>query len=269
MVIKVAVVGVGRTGSLVARRLFDRRFQVVAAFAGPQDQAVGTDLGETVGCALAGINVNSSAELGEILDAVKPDVVVDFTSADAFAGNLPVFAARKLNLVVGTTGFNEKQMASIHDIIMKNNMGAVFSPNMSVGVNVFWKLCQEAAKSLKGYDVEIIDKHHRFKKDAPSGTALKAAQIIAETQGLSQKDFVYGRQGASLRKDGDIGIHAIRAGNIAGEHTVIFASQNERVELTHIAHSREAFADGVPKAVEFIKGRKGIYDMSDVLALDI
>ncbi|MFH1125686.1 MAG: 4-hydroxy-tetrahydrodipicolinate reductase, partial [Candidatus Altiarchaeota archaeon] len=123
------------------------------------------------------------------------------------------------------------------------------------------------ARNLEGYDVEIIDKHHKFKKDSPSGTALKAAQIIAEAQRLSQKNFVYGRQGKSIRNDKEIGIHAIRAGNIVGEHTVIFASQTERVELTHIAHTREAFAEGVPKAVEFIRSKKGFYGMNDVLGL--
>jgi 4-hydroxy-tetrahydrodipicolinate reductase len=263
--IKVALIGVGRTGSLVAKSLVESKCSLVAAFAAPKDASLGRDIGILAGLKATGIKVSSSKDLAKVLDDVKPDVLVDFSSADAFMQNLGVVTERKINMVVGTTGFTESQLAEIKKTVDKHKIGMVFSPNMSVGVNVFWQLCREAAKNLKGYDVEIIDKHHRFKKDAPSGTALKAAQVIAEAQGLRQQNFVYGRRGASLRREGDIGIHAIRAGNIVGEHTVIFASQTERVELSHIANSREAFASGVPKAVEFIKGRKGLFDMKDVL----
>lgn len=265
--IKVALIGVGRTGSLVAKSLLEAGHSVAAAFAAPGDASIGRDVGLLAGLEETGVRVSNSRDLARVLDEVKPDVVVDFSNAEAFMHNVGVVVGRKINIVVGTTGFSESQLAEIKKTVEKHKIGMVLSPNMSVGVNVFWQLCKEAAKSLKGYDVEIIDKHHRFKKDAPSGTALKAAQVIAEVQGLSQKEFVYGRQGVSLRREGDIGIHAIRAGNIVGEHTVIFASQTERLELTHIAHSREAFAGGVPKAVEFVKGRKGLFDMEDVLGV--
>lgn len=265
--IKVALIGVGRTGSLVAKSLVESGCSLVAAFAVHGDASVGSDIGLLAGLKATGIKVSSSKDLAKVLDDVKPDVLVDFSNAEAFMQNMRVIAERKINMVVGTTGFTESQLAEIRKIVGKNKVGMVLSPNMSVGVNVFWQLCREAAKNLKGYDVEIIDKHHRFKKDSPSGTALKAAQIIAEAQGLSQEEFVYGRSGISLRKEGEICMHAIRAGNIVGEHTVIFASQTERVELTHIANSRESFAGGVPKAVEFIKGRKGLFDMKDVLGV--
>jgi len=265
--IKVALMGVGRTGSLVAKSLIDHKLKVVAAFAAPKDSAVGKDIGVLAGAAETGVKVSSSSDLAKVLDKTRPDVLVDFTNAEAFMANMDAIAERRVNMVVGTTGFTESQNEKIKRTAKEKGVGVVLSPNMSVGVNVFWRLCGEAAKSLIGYDVEVIDKHHRFKKDAPSGTALKAAKVIAEAQGLKQEDFVYGRRGKTLRNDKEIGIHAIRAGNIVGEHTVIFASQTERVELTHIAHSREAFAEGVPKAVEFIKGRKGLYGMDDVLNL--
>jgi 4-hydroxy-tetrahydrodipicolinate reductase len=267
MAIKVALLGVGKTGSTVAKKLLQSGFTVVAAFAAPGDASVGKDIGVLAGVSEIGVKVSSSAELDSVLDRTKPEVVVDFTIAEAFMKNLPVIAGKKISVVVGTTGFNESQVASIKNAVEKSGIGLVLSPNMSVGVNVFWKLCREAAKNLKGYEIEIIDKHHKFKKDAPSGTALKAAQIIAEAQGLSQKNFVYGRQGQSLRKEGDIGIHAVRAGNIVGEHTVIFASQNERLELTHIANNREAFTEAVPKCIEFAKARKGFFSIEDVLGV--
>ncbi|MBM3309688.1 MAG: 4-hydroxy-tetrahydrodipicolinate reductase [Candidatus Altiarchaeales archaeon] len=265
--IKVALIGVGRTGSLVAKSIIERKMQIVAAFAAQGDPQVGQDVGILAGLQKIGVNVSSAADLAKILDSSKPDVVVDFTVANAFMQNLGLLAGKKLNLVVGTTGFSEQQLNEIKDVVKKKDIGVVLSPNMSVGVNVFWQLCREAARNLKGYNIEIIDKHHKFKKDSPSGTALKAAQIIAEAQGLSQRNFVYGRQGQSLRNEGDIGIHAIRAGNIVGEHTVIFASLNERIEITHIAQSREAFAEGVPKAIEYIREKKGFYGMDDVLGL--
>jgi len=265
--IKVALIGVGRTGSLVAKSIIESKMQLVSAFAVQGDSALGQDVGQVAGLQKIGVNVSNVSDLAKVLDQTKPDVLVDFSKADAFMQNLNLLAGKKLNMVVGTTGFTEQQLNEIKKVVEKNNIGIVLSPNMSVGVNVFWQLCREAARNLKGYNIEIIDKHHKFKKDSPSGTALKAAQIIAEAQGLNQKNFVYGRQGQSLRDEGDIGIHAIRAGNIVGEHTVIFANQNERVELTHIANSREAFAEGVPKAVDFIKDKKGFYGMEDVLNL--
>lgn len=266
--IKVALIGVGRTGSLVAKKLIEGKFKLVSAFAAQKDPTIGLDVGAIAGLSEIGVKVSSISELNKKLGETKPDVVVDFTNAEAFVENMKVVVGKKINMVVGTTGFSESQLKKIREVVGKNNIGLVLSPNMSVGVNVFWSLCREAAKNLEGYDIEIIEKHHRFKKDAPSGTALKTAEIIAEAQGLNQKNFVYGRQGKSLRTEKEIGIHAIRAGNIVGEHTVIFASQNERVELMHIAQSREAFTEGVPKAVEFIRNKKGVYGMDDVLGLE-
>ena len=141
---------------------------------------------------------------------------------------------------------------------------------MSIGVNVFWKLIREATGLLDGkdYDIEIIEMHHRFKKDAPSGTALRAADVISEELGKNLNDLaVYGRKGISERSKKEIGIHAVRAGDIVGEHTVLFGNLGERIEITHRAHSRLAFANGALEAVKFVHRKKGIYDMGDVLGL--
>ena len=141
----------------------------------------------------------------------------------------------------------------------------MISPNFSVGVNVFWKACEVLAKALDGYEVEIIEVHHDKKKDAPSGTAMKAADIISQATDVDK--YVYGRQGAVGARGKEIGIHAVRAGDVVGEHTVIFAGNRERIELTHRAHSREAFAEGCITAIRWVNGRKDgeVHTMAEVL----
>ena len=265
---KVAVLGAGRMGREVVKKLLSEGFDVVAVVDAPGSGLCGRDAGLLCGMEPTGVTVSGSDELAETLDETKPDVVVDFTSADACVSNVEVAAGRKINLVIGTTGFTEKQLAGIEACIENNNVGAVISPNMSVGVNVFWRIIEQATRMLADYDIEVIEAHHRFKKDAPSGTAVKTAEVIAGALGKSVDDIaVYGRQGMCPRKQGELGIHAIRAGDIVGDHTVLFGTLGERVEIKHQAHSREAFAAGVPKAVDFVRGRKGVFGMSDVLGL--
>jgi 4-hydroxy-tetrahydrodipicolinate reductase len=255
-------------GKLIVKMLSSAGHKVVSVVDAPGTVDLSKDAGLLAGISELGVKVSSSDKLSETLDETKPDVVVDFTTASACVGNAKTVSGKKINLVIGTTGFTEAQKKEIEDTVKKNKVGAVLSPNMSVGVNAYWKLVAEAAKTLKGYDVEVIEAHHRFKKDAPSGTALKTAEVICEAQGRSLKDVgVYGRKGDAPRKEGEIGIHAIRAGDIVGEHTVLFSTLGERLEVTHRAHSREAFVSGVMKAVDFIAGKKGFYDMKDVLGL--
>jgi 4-hydroxy-tetrahydrodipicolinate reductase len=178
-------------------------------------------------------------------------------------------ASKKVKLVVGTTGFSDSQRKEMLDAIRASKVTAVIAPNMSVGVNIFFKMIGELAGLLKNYDVEVIEAHHRFKRDAPSGTAAKAAQILAESRNKDIKNIgVYGRQGECPRNEGEIGIHAIRAGDITGDHTILFAGTGERIEFTHRAHSRDAFAQGVPLAIRYVMSAKpGAYDMQDVLGL--
>ena len=143
----------------------------------------------------------------------------------------------------------------------------MIAPNMSVGVNIYFKLCEQMAGLLEGYDAEIIEMHHDRKKDAPSGTALKAAEIVSRKMGLEK---IYGRKGmVGERPQNEIGIHSVRAGDIIGEHTLLFAGNNERLELTHRAQSRDAFASGALVAAKWVaKKEKGVYSMSDVLGLE-
>jgi 4-hydroxy-tetrahydrodipicolinate reductase len=195
------------------------------------------------------------------------DVFVDATNAFVAPGNLAVAAAMGVNCVVGTTGIGAEALRDFSETVYRRNLAAVVSPNFSVGVNVFWKTCELLARSLEGYEVEIIEVHHDKKKDAPSGTAMKAADIISKATNVDK--YVYGRQGVVGARGREIGIHAIRAGDVVGEHTVIFAGNRERIELTHRAHSREAFAEGCITAIRWVSARKDgkVHSMAEVLGL--
>jgi 4-hydroxy-tetrahydrodipicolinate reductase len=262
MAIKVAVAGaVGRTGGQAVQDILEN---------GAMELVAGFDL-HGVGEELApGVNVSNPDEMEKVLKAVKPQVLVDFTNAAAAVENVKVAARNNVKLVVGTTGFSPEQFKELEDAIT-DHVPAIISPNFSIGVNVFWKLIAEAARRLHPYQyhMEIIEMHHSHKKDAPSGTALKAAEILAKYPAKGAKTFVYGRQGITgERTNEEIGIHAVRAGEIVGEHTVLYAGKGERLEITHRAQSREAFTRGAIKAIEWINGKEScrIYSMDDMLS---
>lgn len=252
--IKVAVSGaLGRMGSLVIEEI--KRSTDLELVAGFDIKGAGSPL-------IGGIIV-SDAELQEkVLGQTKPDVLIDFTSASAAAKTVAKAAGLGVNLVVGTTGFSSDQIEFMKKAI-NGHVAAVISPNFSIGVNVFWKLLAMAATALKDYDIEIIEAHHNQKKDAPSGTALASLDILKDATEIS--DAVYGRRGMALRGK-EIGIHAVRAGDIVGDHTVLFAGPGERLEIKHQAHSRTAFASGAVRAARWVvKAKPGLYSMSDVL----
>jgi 4-hydroxy-tetrahydrodipicolinate reductase len=195
------------------------------------------------------------------------DVFIDFTIPNATIENLEIIQKHKKNIVIGTTGFNENQINIIKNF--SNNTAIVFSPNMSIGVNVFFKVVEQTAKLLKDYDVEIVEFHHNKKKDSPSGTAVKIAEIITNSTERNKENWVFGREGTTLiRNNEEIGIHSVRLGDIVGEHSVYFCKNNERIELTHKAHTRENFASGAIKAAKWLANKKtGLYNMFDVLGL--
>ncbi len=194
----------------------------------------------------------------------ESDVMIDFTSPAATLEHLRASLKYKKPVVIGTTGFNEEQINEIKSASLK--IPIVFSPNMSIGVNLLFKITAEAAKTLKDYDIEIVELHHNQKKDAPSGTAAKLASIISETLG---KKIVYGREGlVGARKKEEMGVFAVRAGDIVGEHTVYLAGPGERVELTHRAHSRDCFARGALVAAKWlVKKDPRLYTMQEVLEI--
>lgn len=248
--------------------------KVVAAIDKPGISEVGEDAGEIVGVGEIGVEIAGADELGPILEEADPDVLVDFTVAEAAVENVKISAESGVPVVVGTTGFSDEQRNELRAAVDRNNIPAVISSNMSVGVNVFFKLIEEASEIIGDYDMELVEKHHNEKVDAPSGTALTAAQIAAEASG---KDFNsvarFGRGKGNLgeRPDEEIGIHAVRAGNISGDHDFIFAGPNEMLKVSHRAQSRQAFVDGVVKAIRYIEeeGVPGkVQDMQDVLFSD-
>ena len=253
--IKVAVTGaLGRMGTLVIQELskFDD-LQLVAGL-----DAVGA--GKTL--QPGGVIVSDASMLQKVLASTKPDVLIDFTVASAAVENVCTAAEMGVNLVVGTTGLSKEQLLKMKGAI-EGNVAAVISPNFSVGVNVFWKLLADAANALKDYDIEVIEAHHNQKKDAPSGTALAAVDILKKAQG--EVEIIHGREGIRLRGK-EIGVHAVRAGDIVGDHTVLFAGPGERLEIKHQAHSRTAFASGAVRAARSVaKKSPGIYSMADVL----
>lgn len=261
--IKVIVSGVcGKMGSIIAKLVCE--YEDMELVAGIEDLGH-KSIGEKV--AYHKIEVPITDSLEDVINT--GDVVVEFTNPKATIKHLEIAKAHNKAMVIGTTGLDDSQTAQIKELA--GSIPIVFAPNMSVGVNLLFKLVGDVAKVLgDDYEVEIIEAHHHHKKDSPSGTALKLARIIAESL---NRDFnqvaVYGRQGqVGERKKEEIGIFAVRIGDIVGEHTVIFGSEGERIEITHRAHSRLTFAQGAIKAVRFVvKAPAGLYDMQDVLKI--
>jgi len=271
--IGVAVTGAsGRMGSKIIKTILKQDdMKVVAAIEAPNTPLEGKDIGDVIGAGKMDVPVNGAEKLAQVLGEKNPDVLVDFTIASAAVNTIKSAAESGVNVVVGTTGFSDEQLDEIEKYIEKNNIKAVIAPNMAVGVNVFFKVLKDLAKILNDYDVEIIEAHHKHKADAPSGTAVRAFEIIADELGRDKDEScVYGRQGmVGARKDDEIGMHAVRGGDIVGDHTVLFAGDGERIEIVHRAHSRQSFVNGVIKAIRYIKEAPegNISDMADVLGL--
>jgi len=272
--INIAVTGAcGRMGSKIIKTILEQEeMNVVAAIESPNTPFEGKDVGEVIGIGEIGVKVNGAEKLKEVLQTKQPQVLVDFTVAGAAVNTIKTSSECGINLVVGTTGFSNEEMKEISSAIEKNQVRAVIAPNMAVGVNVFFKIIKDLAAIIGDYDVEIIEAHHRHKKDAPSGTAVKAAEIIANELNRNLNEVaVYGRKGiVGERTNGEIGIHAVRGGDIVGDHTVIFAGEGERIEIVHRAQSRQSFVTGVIKAIRYVvTAKKGyVSDMADVLGLN-
>ncbi len=272
--IKIAVTGAnGRMGTKIIKNILKQDdMEVVAALGSPDTPLEGKDVGEVIGVGNVGVPINGAQKLFEVLKEKRPDVLVDFTRAHIATNNIKISAVCGVNVVVGTTGLSYEQLAEIREAVEKNRIKAVISPNMAIGVNVFFKVIEDLAKILNDYDMEIIEAHHQHKADAPSGTALKAYEIMAQALGRDKDDtFVHGRQGmVGERTPGELGIHAVRGGDIIGDHTVLFAGEGERIEIIHRAHSRQSFVTGAMKAVRYvIQAPDGVVcDMGDVLGVE-
>jgi 4-hydroxy-tetrahydrodipicolinate reductase len=195
------------------------------------------------------------------------DVYVDLTSPEAAAQIIDRIPPTGVNLVIGTTAIPKESLDRMAASVYRNKTSALVSANFSIGVNVFWKMCEEMARYLPDYDIEIIEAHHNAKKDAPSGTAVEALRRLQEVTGIEK--VVNGRDGIVGARTKEIGVHAIRAGDIIGEHTVLFAKNMERLELTHRLVSREALAQGCIESIRWIHGKKDgkVHSMNEVLGI--
>ena len=226
--------------------------------------ALGQDAGAFAGRA-TGVAITADLQQG----LANADVLIDFTRPEGTLAHLAACRALGVKAVIGTTGFTDAQKAEIAE--HARHIAIMMAPNMSVGVNVVLKLLAQAAQALdESYDIEIVEAHHRHKVDAPSGTALKMGEVIAQAQGRSLKDCaVYAREGVTGERDpSSIGFATIRGGDIVGDHTVLFAGIGERIEISHKSSSRVTYAQGSLRAVRFLaKQQRGLFDMFDVLGL--
>lgn len=208
--------------------------------------------------------IASPDELESTLKDTGTRVLIDFSIAEASVANIETASRCRTDIISGTTGFTKHQWERITKAL-EGTVSAVISPNFSIGVNVFWESLRFFGRNLDGYDTEIVELHHRFKRDAPSGTALECQRVLEETWGKVH-DAVFGREGESLRKEGDLTFHSLRGGDEIGEHSVFFIGMGERIEVTHRMANREGFANGALLAAKYVMDAgPGLYSMRDVL----
>ncbi|MDH4480105.1 MAG: 4-hydroxy-tetrahydrodipicolinate reductase [Rhodoferax sp.] len=264
--IAVAIAGAsGRMGQMLVEAVrADPAFALAGALDVAGSTAIGHDAGAYAG-QTTGVHITADVRAG----LHHSQVLIDFTRPEGTMAHLQACLALNVGLVIGTTGFSDAQKAEIAEAA--KHIPIMMAPNMSVGVNVTLKLLEMAAQALAtGYDIEIIEAHHRHKVDAPSGTALKMGEVIASALGRDLKDCaVYAREGVTGERDpSSIGFATIRGGDIVGDHTVLFAGTGERIEISHKSSSRATYAQGSLRAVRFLAGkRSGLFDMFDVLGL--
>lgn len=265
MTIKFAIAGsTGRMGHMLIEAILNaENCELHAALDRAGSAGIGQDAAAFLGQE-CGIKVTDS------LEALKgADVLIDFTRPEGTLVHLAKCREFGVNMIIGTTGFDEEGKAAI--TAASQHIGIVYAQNMSVGVNLVFKLLEVAAKALAtGYDIEIVEMHHRMKVDAPSGTAIRMGEVVADALGRNLKECaVYGREGVTGERDpSTIGFATLRGGDVVGDHTVVFAGMGERVEITHKASSRSIYAQGSIRAARFLADKKtGLYDMQDVLGL--
>lgn len=272
--IKLLILGpTGSMGTLISQHAFDDEdIDVVAAL---DVMNVGDELGVLVGKKDPNhVKISNITEIKEVIEKTKPDVAVDFTLAEASEKNCMICVENNIRCVIGTTGLSNSFIEEFEKKVKEYNAPAVISSNMATGVNIFFKMASVLTEYLKDWDIEIIEAHHHRKLDAPSGTALTTAKIISETLGVNIDDVAkFGRsKGPNKRKIGaknEIGVHSIRAGDIVGDHIILYAGSGERIEFKHQAHSRNCFASGAIIAIKFIADAREnkIYNTREVLNL--
>ncbi len=256
--IRVCISGLGKTGKEIAKALLGQDdIKLVSAICSPESDKRGKDLGEVIGYYNTGIIIEGSDKLEQVIFKTKPDVAVDFSNPEAALRNARVFSRMKVNVVIGTTGFSTIGLKRLFVLANTYRNGIVYTPNITLGVNVLMLLANLAANILNNYDFQITEIHHKHKKDSPSGTAKKIEAEIKK--GLAAS--------GNTPADIQIPIAAVRAGGVVGKHQVMIIGDDDKLEISHESFSRKAFALGAIKAVKFVKGKTGYFEMSDVLNL--
>jgi 4-hydroxy-tetrahydrodipicolinate reductase len=265
MTIPLAITGAaGRMGKRLISLILEespRRFELVAALDAPNTPAIGQDAGTVAGSAPCGVKISPALE-------AAPKVLIDFSAPVATRALLPICAAKKIAMIIGTTGLTAADQNLIDDAA--KTIPIIQAGNTGLGINVLLAIVAQAAQKLgPDFDIEIVESHHNQKKDAPSGTAMALADSILAATGKTQEDLDFGRHGHEAKRiPGSIGMHAVRMGDVVGEHTVYYSTQGERIEIKHVATNRDTFARGALRAAAWIATKApGRYQMKDVLGL--
>lgn len=257
--IKVCLVGFGRTGKEIGRAVLEHKdMELVSVICSPGGNKEGRDISEILECKDTGIIIHGAQSIEKVIFQSKPDVVIDFSNPIAALNNAKTLSEMKVNIVIGTTGFSKNSMEELFLLTKKYRNGIVYAPNITLGVNVLMLLTNLAANILSNYDFQITEIHHKHKKDAPSGTAIKIAKEVEKglfSSGMDLENF-------------EIPINVVRAGGVIGKHEVMIIGEDDKIEISHESFSRKAFALGAIKAVKFINNKSGYYEMNDVLNLE-
>jgi len=257
--LRICISGLGKTGLEIARAILEQKdMKLVSAVCSPESSNKGKDVGTMLGIKPIAVKLTGSDELEKEIFKKKPDVVIDFSNPNAVLKNAQIFSKLKVNMIIGTTGFSKIGQRRLQVLAKRCHTGIVYAPNITLGVNVLMFLANLTANILNDYDFEIMEIHHKHKKDSPSGTAKKIAAEI--TKGLNSSGVA--------RNAEDINITAVRAGGVVGKHEILVVGENDKIEISHESFNRKAFALGAIRAARFISGKTGFYEMSDVLDLD-
>ncbi|WP_446897021.1 4-hydroxy-tetrahydrodipicolinate reductase [Clostridium sp. LBM24168] len=254
--IKVALIGIGKTGKYIADEILKQEnMEIVSAICSPESKKSGIGLGNLLGNNKSKIKISTSDKLESIIFETKPDIAVDFSTPSATIKNISTLSNMKINMVIGTTGFSKENTEMFQNMAYKFNTGIVYAPNITLGVNVMMMLANIAATILNNYDFQILEMHHKNKKDIPSGTALKLHNEIKN--GL-QISGIFNKA---------IPVNAIRTGGVVGKHEILITGKNDQIKISHESFSRRAFASGAVNAINYIYKKSGYYEMKDILDL--
>lgn len=271
MAVRVALIGPGRMGQIVARNfLRDPITKLVLVVTRTGSEKIGKDLGDILELPPNGLIIRGNDELAHALSETRPEIVIDFSTPEASLANLKTAAKSGAHLIVGTTGFSGFQVEALRSMVNKHRISLVIAPNLSIGINMLIHTAKSLAAILDGFDIEVIEEHHRYKKDAPSGTAIRLAQTVAREIGVNpEKGLLFGRHGKKSREGREIAIHAIRGGGTIGMHKIIFISDNERLEVKHESLNRNAFIDCLLKLIKYVHLHPpGFYTVENILGLE-